>query len=108
MQDGLRRSRESRAEAVLPLQETDTLTRNLMIGGRRTSVRLEAEMWAALFDIAARESQSIGRICSLVDEKRRPETSLTAAIRVFVLAYYRAAATEAGHRRAGHGDGAGH
>lgn len=43
-------------------------------------------------------------ICSLIHMRKRPQTSLTAAIRVFLMLYYKAAATEEGHRRAGHGD----
>jgi predicted DNA-binding ribbon-helix-helix protein len=35
-------------------------------------------------------------------ERGRAQSSLTAAIRVFLLDYFRAAATEEGHRRAGH------
>ncbi len=79
------------------------VSRNVMIGRRRTSVRLEPEMWVALFDISVREDKSIHDICGYVDRVRKPETSLTAAIRVFVMSYYRAAATEEGHREAGHG-----
>lgn len=36
--------------------------------------------------------------------RKNPQTSLTAAIRVFLMLYYRAAATDEGHRRAGHGN----
>ncbi len=35
--------------------------------------------------------------------RNRHQSSLTAAIRVFLLSYYQAAATDEGHRRAGHG-----
>ncbi len=81
------------------------VSRNLMVGSKRTSARLEPEMWSALFDISRREGRSIHDISTLVDEARAPNASLTAALRVFVMAYYRAAATEEGHARAGHGYG---
>lgn len=81
------------------------VSRNLMVGSKRTSARLEPEMWSALFDISRREGRSIHEISTLVDEARAPNASLTAALRVFVMAYYRAAATEEGHARAGHGYG---
>ena len=72
--------------------------------GRRTSVRLEPEMWNALNEIATIENCSVHDICSLVCLRKKEKTSLTAAIRVFLMLYYRAAATEEGHRRAGHGN----
>ena len=83
--------------------KTTLLSRNITVGGRRTSVRLEPEMWASLYDIAKRENCSIHDICTLINLRKNNKTSLTAAIRVFLMLYYRAAATEEGHARAGHG-----
>ncbi len=80
------------------------VSRNITVLGRRTSVRLEPEMWSALREIARREDCKIHDICSLIHLRKNQDTSLTAAIRVFLMLYYRAAATEEGHRRAGHGD----
>lgn len=80
------------------------VSRNITIFGRRTSVRLEPEMWVALNDIADREKCSVHDICALVYVRKSKATSLTAAIRVFLMLYYRAAATEQGHMNAGHGD----
>ena len=60
-------------------------------------------MWDALAEIARRENLTIHQLCTQVDA-RRHESSLTAAIRVFTLSYFRAAATEDGHGRAGHGN----
>jgi predicted DNA-binding ribbon-helix-helix protein len=78
--------------------------RNITILRRRTSVRLEPEMWRALGEIARRERCTVHDICTLIQLNKRPDASLTAAIRVFLMLYYRAAATEEGHRAAGHGD----
>jgi predicted DNA-binding ribbon-helix-helix protein len=61
-------------------------------------------MWNALKNISRREQCSIHNICTLVDIRKKPETTLTAAIRVFIMLYYRAASTEDGHRLAGHGN----
>jgi hypothetical protein len=44
-------------------------------------------------------------ICTAVANRKSENTSLTAAIWVFVMAYYRAAATEEGHLKTGHGYG---
>lgn len=79
------------------------VSRNVTIQGRRTSVRLEPEMWNALKEIARREQCTIHDICSLIYARKKRESSLTASIRVFLMLYFRSAATEDGHCRAGHG-----
>lgn len=78
------------------------ITRNVTIGNKRTSLRLERPMWEALDEICMRDNLSIHELSSMVNDSRRG-SSLTAAMRVFALAYFRVAATSAGHRRAGHG-----
>lgn len=80
------------------------VSRNITIFGKRTSVRLEPEMWNALKDISIRENCTIHEICSLIYLRKKKSTSLTAAIRVFLMLYYKASSTEEGHRKAGHGD----
>lgn len=80
------------------------VSKNVTVLGHRTSVRLEPEMWAALRDISRREGSSLHDICSAVSLRKGENTSLTAAIRVFLLLYYRAAATEDGHAKVGHGN----
>ena len=59
-------------------------------------------MWDAVAEICWREALSVGELCQLVD-KTRCESTLTAALRVFVLNYFKAATTEEGHASAGHG-----
>lgn len=76
--------------------------RNVTVNGRRTSMRLEQEMWEALREICRREDMTVHELCSLIDD-RRGLSSLTAATRVFILMYFRAAATDEGHATAGHG-----
>ncbi len=78
------------------------LNRNVIANGRRTSVRLEREMWDALAEIAEREGQTVNDVCSDVYHIHRQST-LTSGIRVFILGYFRAAATQEGHVAAGHG-----
>ena len=77
--------------------------RNIRVNGRRTSARLEPSMWTAFYDIARREGRTVDDIATEIARLKGPKTSLTAALRVFVMAYYREAATEEGHRYAGHG-----
>jgi predicted DNA-binding ribbon-helix-helix protein len=78
------------------------VSRNVSLQDRRTSVRLEPAMWEALDEICRREGRNINELCGMIDRQRR-ESKLTAAIRVFVMAYYRAASTDEGHVGAGHG-----
>jgi predicted DNA-binding ribbon-helix-helix protein len=82
--------------------EAGLVPRNITVGGKRTSVRLEPETWEALHEIARREHVSVHDVCTIVSQ-RRTRSSLTAALRVFVLGYFRAAATESGHLDVGHG-----
>jgi predicted DNA-binding ribbon-helix-helix protein len=81
---------------------SNLITRNITVAGRRTSMRLEPEMWDAFDEICRRESKTIHEICTLVSQ-HKGRSSLTAALRVFVLSYYREAATDNGHTGAGHG-----
>lgn len=78
--------------------------RNITVFGKRTSVRLEPEMWEALKYVSRKEKCTIHNICTLVYLRKQSNTSLTAAIRVFLMLYFRAAATEDGHQKAGHGN----
>lgn len=67
-------------------------SKNIRVHMRRTSVRLEPEMWDALHEIAALEGCSIHHICTAVHDSRGDKTSFTAALRVFLMVYYRSAA----------------
>ena len=87
-------------------EKTTLISHNIMVEGKRTSVRLEKEMWMAIKDIARQEKCSVHALCTVVSQRKKPDTSLTAAIRVFIMAYFQAAATTDGHRQAGHGTGA--
>ncbi|MDR3425775.1 MAG: ribbon-helix-helix domain-containing protein [Alphaproteobacteria bacterium] len=79
------------------------VSRNVVVSGRRTSVRLEPEMWDGLREICQRERATMHQICTTAELQKAEKTSLTAAIRVFVMRYFRLAATDEGHAKAGHG-----
>lgn len=78
------------------------LSRNVTIEGRRTSLRLEEDMWSALGEVCEREAVSLHEVCTEID-RRRNGASRTSAVRSFIVGYYRQAATEGGHGKAGHG-----
>lgn len=61
-------------------------------------------MWSSLKDIARREKTDIHRICSILSKTHNEKMTLTSRIRVFIMLYYKAAATEEGHMKAGHGN----
>lgn len=76
--------------------------RNVNVDGRRTSMKLEPDMWLALDEICWREKMTVHDVCTQIAQ-RRLGANLTAAVRVYILSYFRAAATEDGHLQAGHG-----
>jgi predicted DNA-binding ribbon-helix-helix protein len=78
--------------------------RSVMIKRRRTTIRMDDDTWDALHEIARRELITLNDVCSQIAAARPPELSLTVALRVFALRYFRDAATENGHVKAGHND----
>jgi predicted DNA-binding ribbon-helix-helix protein len=78
------------------------VNRNVVAGRGRTSMRLEPELWDAMLEICRREaidaSELVRRIEALGHAGGR-----TSAVRVFLLEYFRRAATEAGHLAVDHG-----
>lgn len=66
------------------------ISHNVWVDGHRTSVRLEAVMWQALHEIADREEMSIHQVITVVSHRQHQNASLTATIRAFLVAYYRA------------------
>ncbi|HLN25762.1 MAG TPA: ribbon-helix-helix domain-containing protein [Patescibacteria group bacterium] len=78
------------------------LNRNVTVAGRRTSMKLEPDMWDALDEICLREQMTAHEVCTTISA-RHSGNNLTAAMRVFILAYFRASSTELGHHQAGHG-----
>lgn len=67
-------------------------SRNVTVGNKRTSMRLEPQMWNAIEEIAAREGVTINNLCTQIDKKRTDlavTVGLTSATRVFIIAYFR-------------------
>jgi predicted DNA-binding ribbon-helix-helix protein len=72
--------------------EEHLISRNVTIGARRTSLRLEREIWEALEDICQREKVSLNEMCCTIDQYRH-NSNRTSAIRAFIVTYFRALAT---------------
>ncbi|HWD57809.1 MAG TPA: ribbon-helix-helix domain-containing protein [Stellaceae bacterium] len=62
--------------------------RNVVVAGHRTSVRLEPLMWDALREIAGARGVLLNDLVTEIDQGREA-LSLTAAIRVFIVEFYR-------------------
>lgn len=76
--------------------------KNVNVSGRRTSIRIEEELWSAAEELCLREGMTLHELCTVIDQYRGL-SGLTAALRVFLIVYYRLAASEPGHAKAGHG-----
>ncbi len=77
---------------------------NVVVDGKRTSIRLDPVSLGALQDISRRERISVNDLCTMIwNRNKGNDFTFTAAIRIFLLSYYRKAATEEGHELAGHG-----
>ena len=64
------------------------ICKNVIVNGRRTSMRLDRETWISLADICNRERISIHDLCSKID-RVRGKSGLPSATRLFVLTYFR-------------------
>ena len=63
--------------------------RSLTVAGHRTSISLEDPFWQGLTEIATARRSSIAGLVASLDRSRPAGTNLSAAIRVFVLDWYR-------------------
>jgi predicted DNA-binding ribbon-helix-helix protein len=78
------------------------VSRNVKGDQGRTSMRLEPELWDALEEMCRRESIALREMVRRIGVTAQ-NGGRTSAVRVRVVNYFRAAATEEGHRAAGHG-----
>ena len=84
------------------MSDSRLVNRNVVAKRRRTSMRLEPELWEALTEIGQREGKDLSALVRRAEDEDNPG-GRTSAVRVFVLDYFRTAATEDGHAAAGHG-----
>jgi predicted DNA-binding ribbon-helix-helix protein len=81
---------------------TDTdanVIRTVKVHGHRTTIRCEPQIWERLAEICSRESCTPDDVCSCVEERKPVRGSLASWLRMFIVDYFRAAATEDGHGR---------
>ena len=63
--------------------------RSVTIAGHRTSVSLEPEFWDALAEIAEAKNRPVAGLIADIDRRSARETSLSSAVRLFILAHFR-------------------
>lgn len=67
------------------MSASSLITRNVVVDGRRTSVRLEPELWQALDRISRSRGVSVNDICSHVSQTRGAAGGFTSALRVYII-----------------------
>jgi predicted DNA-binding ribbon-helix-helix protein len=93
---GIANSNEPRS--LIARRPSTLINRNVTVAGHRTSVRLEPAMWEALHHVCDAERKSLNDVVTEI-ARDQVESSLTAAIRVYVMSYFRAAAMELAQSR---------
>jgi predicted DNA-binding ribbon-helix-helix protein len=79
-------------ERPAPQSERGLRSGNIVVNGHRTSMRLEPEMWSALSEIARAEGMGMNELVSTIATSGGRNGSLTSAVRVFIMGYFRAKA----------------
>ncbi len=72
--------------------ESRLVNRNINATSGRTSMRLEPEFWDALGEICHREARVLADLIRDIEQKAS-SVSRTSAVRVYVLQYFRGAAS---------------
>lgn len=70
------------------MSEARPVKRSFTIDGHRTSISLEAAFWEALKEVAREQGISLSGLVAEIDRKRGA-ASLSGAVRVHLLRYYR-------------------
>jgi len=69
------------------------LCKNVVVNGRRTSMRLEKEVWNALSESCRHQNISLNTLCSQI-EKSKDKRGLSSAMRIHALNFYKTQAEE--------------
>jgi predicted DNA-binding ribbon-helix-helix protein len=67
--------------------------RGIIVAGHPTSLRLEAEFWDFLREIAYERQLSLSELINAISQAKSRKVTLASALRVFVAQHYRAAAS---------------
>src|SRR5579884_693116 len=89
------------ANGGTPLHRRRLINRHVIDNRGRSSMRLEPELLDALNEVCQRENIGPSELVRRIEQ--RATGGPTSAIRVYLLQYFREAATDQGHAAAGHG-----
>jgi predicted DNA-binding ribbon-helix-helix protein len=64
------------------------MRRSILLGGRKTSVSLEWAFWSGMKEISEERGKTLYELIGEIDRKRQ-NSNLSSAIRVFVLDHFR-------------------
>ncbi len=65
------------------------VSRSVIVGGRRASLRLETTIWDGLKDIAARDGKTLEALCNEIHDNRTEGIPFATSVRVYVLNHFR-------------------
>lgn len=85
-------------------EDGQLVIRQGVINGRRTSFRLDNLTWKAVAEVAEREGLTPNELYTRIAKEAPKGLNFTMALRRHLLAYFREAATEGAHTKAGHGE----
>ncbi len=71
--------------------KSPAMRRSILLGGRKTSVSLEGEFWSGMKEISEERGKALYELIGEIDRKRQ-NSNLSSAIRVFVLDHFRTCA----------------
>lgn len=74
-------------EASIYVRVNELKKQNITINGKRTSVTLEPQIWDILKEIAEDQNTTIHDLCSYIYDRKSDDSSLSSAIRVFLISY---------------------
>ncbi len=66
-------------------------------------MRLCLQEWEALYEVCKIEKISKNHLIELIESKKSNKLGLTYSTRLFLMSYFREAASEEGHKKVGHG-----
>lgn len=81
---------------------TKLINKVVIVNDRRTSIRLCHKEWEALDEVCNMENISKNDLLSLIENGKRNSLGLTYSARLFIIEYFRQAATTEGHLVAKH------
>ena len=71
--------------------KSPVVKRSILLGGRKTSVSLEGAFWSGMKEISEERGKALYELIGEIDRKRQ-NSNLSSAIRVFVLDHFRTCA----------------